>query len=180
MDDIDVIAQNDEDQWSAGIMQTIRRKTSSIWSPHLRPDRRSRRYSVWEPPSVNWSEDSGILGKRNAQIVLFVVGFLFPFGKSFSKPNTDASILTRYVAWMIGALLPLPTNPEYQMEEQRRGSSNFGYVDYTHQLQVLDESRYASARWWRNLNRVMSVVGLLIIGAVIALAVVGAHGGLRS
>lgn len=81
MDDIDVVAQNDEDQWSAGIMQTIRRKTSSIWSPHLRPDRRSRRYSVWEPPSVNWSEDSGILGKRNAQIVLFVVGFLFPFGK---------------------------------------------------------------------------------------------------
>jgi hypothetical protein len=161
MDDIDVIPQN-EDQWSAGIVQTIRRKTSSIWSPHLRPDRRSRRYSVWEPPSVNWSEDSGILGKRNAQVVLFVVGFLFPF------------------AWMIGALLPLPTNPEHQMEEQRRGSSNFGYVDYGHQLQVLDETRYASARWWRNLNRVMSVVGLLIIGAVIALAVVGARGGLHS
>lgn len=87
MDDIDVMPQN-EDQWSAGIMQTIRRKTSSIWSPHLRPDRRSRRYSVWEPPSVNWSEDSGILGKRNAQIVLFIVGFLFPFGK-FTTPAID-------------------------------------------------------------------------------------------
>jgi hypothetical protein len=178
MDDIDVIPQN-EDQWSAGIVQTIRRKTSSIWSPHLRPDRRSRRYSVWEPPSVNWSEDSGILGKRNAQVVLFVVGFLFPFG-TFPKPDIDAPILTKDLAWMIGALLPLPTNPEHQMEEQRRGSSNFGYVDYGHQLQVLDETRYASARWWRNLNRVMSVVGLLIIGAVIALAVVGARGGLHS
>jgi hypothetical protein len=63
------------------------------------------------------------------------------------------------------------------MEEQGRGSGNFGYVDFTHQVRVLDETRYESARWWRNLNRVMSVVGLLIIGAIIALVVVGVRQG---
>jgi hypothetical protein len=40
-------------------------------------------------------------------------------------------------------------------------------------LQILNEMRYNNARWWRNLNRIMAMVGVLIIGAVIALAVVG-------
>lgn len=65
-----------------GAFRSLRRKTSSIWSPHLRTDRRASRYSVWDPPSVTWSADTGILGKRNAQIVLFIVGFIFPFGES--------------------------------------------------------------------------------------------------
>lgn len=81
------------------------------------------------------------------------------------------------LAWMIAALLPLPTNPEHQMEEQRLSSSRFGHVNYEHEIRVLDESRYESAKWWRNLNRVMSFVGLLIIGAIIALAVVGVRQG---
>ena len=60
----------------------LRHMTSSIWSPHLRTDRRASRYSVWDPPSVQWSADSGgVLGRRNAQVVLFMVGFLVPFGK---------------------------------------------------------------------------------------------------
>lgn len=78
---------------------------------------------------------------------------------------------------MIAAFLPLPTNPKYQMEEQNRNSGRFGHVNYEHQFRVLDETRYESAKWWRNLNRVMSVVGLLIIGAVVALAVVGVRQG---
>lgn len=68
-----------------GALRSLRRKTSSIWSPHLRMDRRPRRYSTWDPPSVSWSADTGILGKRNAQVVLFIVGFIFPFGKSRSS-----------------------------------------------------------------------------------------------
>jgi hypothetical protein len=64
-----------------GALRSLRRKTSSLWSPHLRQDRRASRYSMWDPPSVSWSADTGILGKRNAQVVLFIVGFLFPFGK---------------------------------------------------------------------------------------------------
>ncbi|KAB5570048.1 hypothetical protein GE09DRAFT_957836 [Coniochaeta sp. 2T2.1] len=155
--DINVIPRQQEQDYR--IFRSIKKKTSSIWSPHLRTDRRASRYSMWEPPSVTWTDDSGILGKRNLQVVLFMVGFIFPF------------------AWMIAALLPLPTNPKYQMEEQNRNSGRFGHVNYEHQLRAFDETRYESARWWRNLNRVMSFVGLLIIGAIIALAVVGVRQG---
>lgn len=79
--DINVVPQNEA--WGSTVIRTMKRKTSSIWSPHLRTDRRQSRYSIWEPPSVNWSADSGIMGKRNAQVMLFMVGFLFPFGMSF-------------------------------------------------------------------------------------------------
>jgi hypothetical protein len=34
----------------------------------------------------------------------------------------------------------------------------------------LEEKRYLKAKWWRNLNRVMCVAGLAIIGAVVSLA----------
>jgi hypothetical protein len=54
---------------------------SSVWSPHLRMDRRATRHSVWDPPSVNWSADGSSFGRRNVQIILFVAGFIFPFGK---------------------------------------------------------------------------------------------------
>ncbi|KAK3322350.1 hypothetical protein B0H66DRAFT_619884 [Apodospora peruviana] len=139
------------------VFRSIKRKTSSIWSPHLRQDRRASRYSVWDPPSVSWSADTGILGKRNAQVVLFILGFVFPF------------------AWMIAAVLPLPANPKLQMLQREDNSeSNFGRSrDVVAPPRFIDETRFESARWWRNLNRIMSVVGLLIIGAIIALVVVG-------
>ena len=53
---------------------------SSIWSPHLRLDRRATRHSIWEPPSVNWSTEGGWFGRRNVQIVMFTIGWIFPFG----------------------------------------------------------------------------------------------------
>lgn len=140
-----------------GVFRTLKQKTSSIWSPHLQTDRRATRHSMWDPPSVSWSADSGILGKRNAQVVLFIVGFIFP------------------LAWMVAALLPLPPRPQSEMFEADTSQSRFGSVHpaFRYQQYLVDETRYESARWWRNLNRAMSVVGLLIIGAVVALAVVG-------
>ncbi|KAK0623450.1 hypothetical protein B0T14DRAFT_494930 [Immersiella caudata] len=134
-----------------GAFRSLRRKTSSIWSPHLRQDRRASRYSIWDPPSVSWSADTGILGKRNAQVVLFTVGFLFP------------------LAWMIAGMLPLPPHPKLDMVE--RGDSD--QPEFRYPARVIDETRYESARWWRGLNRAMSIVGLLIIGAIVALVVVG-------
>jgi hypothetical protein len=77
---------------------------------------------------------------------------------------------------MIAALLPLPPMPQPEMAERLHSTSN---VDLQQQQQVpqyvraIDEMRYNSARWWRNLNRVMSIVGLLVIGAIAALAVIG-------
>lgn len=66
---------------SGSIRLAPRKKTSSLWSPHLRMDTRASRLSVWNAPSVTWSADSGVFGKRNIQVVLFVLGFVFPFGK---------------------------------------------------------------------------------------------------
>jgi len=60
---------------------------SSVWSPHLRTDRRATRHSLWEPPSVNWSTEGGWFGRRNVQILMFVMGFIFPFGSSFPPPS---------------------------------------------------------------------------------------------
>jgi hypothetical protein len=64
------------------IRQGPKKKTSSIWSPHLRPDHWAGRYSAWQPPSVAWSAESRVFGRRNSQVLLFVIGFIFPFGKS--------------------------------------------------------------------------------------------------
>jgi len=63
---------------------------SSVWSPHLRLDRRATRHSVWDPPSVNWSTDGSWFGRRNVQIVMFTVGFIFPFGEN--SKNLGASL----------------------------------------------------------------------------------------
>ncbi|ROV98406.1 hypothetical protein VMCG_07098 [Cytospora schulzeri] len=154
-----------------GIRRGIRRMTSSLWSPHLRRDIRARdRYGIWDnPPSVAWSADSGgMFGRRNLQVVLFVVGFIFPF------------------AWMIGAVLPLPRPSPLAMIERYSSISDLGIRSRDHEqheheheheheferhIESVDELRYQNARWWRTLNRGMSVIGVLIIGAVIGLAV---------
>ncbi|KAI3393674.1 hypothetical protein diail_3811 [Diaporthe ilicicola] len=145
-------------QEDLGIRRGLRRITSSVWSPHLRRDVRARdRYSVWDPPSVSWSAESGMFGRRNSQVFLFVIGFIFPF------------------AWMIGAVLPLPKPSPLAMLERYSSISDFGVRSREHEferhIETVDELRYENATWWRTLNRFMSVIGLLIIGAVVGLAV---------
>ncbi|KAH7038009.1 uncharacterized protein B0I36DRAFT_73975 [Microdochium trichocladiopsis] len=149
---------NEVPQYARGVYRP-KKKSSSIWSPHLKVDRRSTLYNAWAPPSVAWSAESGALGRRNIQIILFVVGFVLPF------------------AWMIGAFLPLPVavhlksaNPDDSqtelgapVQEKIRDDQHFAF----------DDAQYQSARWWRNLNRVMSIVGILVLGAVAALVVIG-------
>lgn len=49
---------------------------SSIWSPHLRVDKRMTRQSVWDrPPSLTWSTEGGWFGRRNVQILMFILDF---------------------------------------------------------------------------------------------------------
>ncbi|KAK2039747.1 hypothetical protein LZ31DRAFT_68608 [Colletotrichum somersetense] len=134
----------------------LRKKTSSIWSPHLRRDQRAGRYSIWEPPSMAWSAESSILGKRNMQVTLFAIGFILPF------------------AWMIAAFLPLPPDPHAEMAEHDHRSSLLDEErDLPRRVVAIDETLFQSARWWRALNRYMSVIGLLVVGAIAALVVVG-------
>lgn len=88
-------------------------------------------------------------------------------------------LLTRTKAWMIAAFLPLPPRPTLAMDERDQSTREFHDSDqeYSHPPRrrhiLVDESRYQSARWWRNVNRFMSVAGLLILGAVAALVVIG-------
>ncbi|KAF4811006.1 hypothetical protein CGCTS75_v014422 [Colletotrichum tropicale] len=138
----------------------VRKKTSSIWSPHLRRDQRASRYSIWEPPSMTWSTENSLLGKRNMQVVLFALGFILPF------------------AWMIAAFLPLPPDPHAEMEERDHRSSLLDEEgDLPRRIAAIDETLFQSARWWRALNRYMSVIGLLVVGAIVALVVVGVKQG---
>ncbi|KXJ94572.1 hypothetical protein Micbo1qcDRAFT_44891 [Microdochium bolleyi] len=136
-----------------------RKKTSSIWSPHLRVDRRATLYNAWSPPSVAWSAESSMLGRRNAQIILFVLGFIFPF------------------AWMIGAFLPLPVPKHFGETGLDNSQTELGAPVHekfqSDQHFAYDDASYQSARWWRNLNRVMSIIGILVLGAVAALVVIG-------
>lgn len=175
------------------IRAQIRKQTSSIWSPHLRQDRNaimSRYSSVWDPPSVVWSSGSSILNRRNVQVVSFVLGFIFPFGTLSLPPFSIHLVLQRIImltkqpiktAWMIAAFLPLPTLTfqSKMMEEGRSSNENLSSSeaevlpapprsDEAYELRMLE-----AARWWRRLNRYMSFVGLLVIGAVVALIVIG-------
>lgn len=76
------------------------------------------------------------------------------------------------IAWIIAALLPLPVKGP---AAEGDSTDNFEKPtdvenDYSRQFGPLDEARYESARWWRNLNRCMSVVGVIIIIIVVLAA----------
>lgn len=88
-------------------------------------------------------------------------------------------MLTSRLAWMVAAFLPLPPNPKSQMPDVENGENKYTstHPAFRYQKYAVDETRYESARWWRNLNRGMSIIGLLIIGAVVALAVIGVRQG---
>jgi hypothetical protein len=75
-------------------------------------------------------------------------------------------------AWMIAAFLPLPPNPMREMRERDNSTSNLdssndAVNEYARHVRPMDEARYESARWWRQLNRIMSFLGLLIIGTIV-------------
>ena len=59
------------------------------------------------------------------------------------------------------------------MEKHQRTSNLDVEAQPAEPMLTLDAMRYNSARWWRNLNRGMSIVGLLVLGAIIALIVIG-------
>jgi len=73
---------------------------------------------------------------------------------------------------MIASFLPLPQRRVRDMEERGQGDahgSNEALDDYSRQFGPMDDARYESARWWRTLNRYMSVPGVLIVTAAVSL-----------
>lgn len=75
---------------------------------------------------------------------------------------------------MIGALLPLPP-PVSLSSDDWAGAGGIKEARLSKLAEV--DLRHENARWWRSLNRYMSVLGLLIIAAVVALVVVGVKQG---
>ncbi|KAF3770036.1 hypothetical protein M406DRAFT_96647 [Cryphonectria parasitica EP155] len=135
-----------------GFRRSIRRMTSSLWSP---------------PPAARCPRALHDLGHAlGGLVVLFVFGFIFPF------------------AWMIGAVLPLPKPSPLAMVQRDSSYSDLAVRTRSHEfdrhIESVDELRYENAKWWRMLNRCMSFVGLLIIGAVVGLAVAAVKEGWTS
>ena len=77
--------------------------------------------------------------------------------------------LTFFVAWMLASFLSLPAKPHLTPP----GSSTTPNIahDIEKALDPIDQAQYESARWWRNVNRIMSVMGLLIIIAIVSLLI---------
>lgn len=76
---------------------------------------------------------------------------------------------------MLAAFLPLPKRPPAYANPDAlpsdAGMSEIGSQAYPNSVVPseisLDEKRWQKARWWRRVNRIMSILGLLIIGAVV-------------
>lgn len=132
---------------------------ANLWSPHLRPDKRSKRSCMWGPPTVDQGAEAGLFGRRNIQVVMFILGFIFPF------------------SWMIASVLPLPKLPVVEMRDDDRLSPNLDTFKNERDINAIDEARYESAAWWRKLNRWMSILGVLIIAAVVVLVIIGLEQG---
>ncbi|KAG5929757.1 hypothetical protein E4U42_004684 [Claviceps africana] len=139
------------------VIRRIRKQTSSIWSPHLRRDRRAPTHSIWRPPSIGYAARENKLFRDRIQLVLFVLGFVFPF------------------AWMAASFLPLPSRHGVEFGEKARSTSHLDLEQGTHpQRQIaMRAACHDRERWWRTLNRYMSVVGVFVIGAVLALSITG-------
>ncbi|KAF2672289.1 hypothetical protein BT63DRAFT_438114 [Microthyrium microscopicum] len=134
---------------------------SGVFSPHLHPDRRANQdQNAWSMPSLD-QPSRNVIGPVGRQVALFCLGFVFPF------------------AWFCAALLPIPSkpnslDPDAPVDEAAltRRDRNFLRTNpgaLVSQEKV--EKLYLKAHWWRSLNRIMCVVGLLIIGAIVALVI---------
>ncbi|KAJ5552860.1 hypothetical protein N7494_002238 [Penicillium frequentans] len=131
-----------------------RHRLRHSWSPHLFTDRRTIQHSTsaWTTPSFD-STTEPIFGRRNIQVYSFCVGFIFP------------------LAWIIASFIPLPPKPK--MAPEMIESDDDVEMALESQLMVLQQRRYNNTRWWRNLNRWMISLGVVIIVIVITLAAIG-------
>ncbi|KAJ6159762.1 hypothetical protein N7497_004299 [Penicillium chrysogenum] len=125
--------------------------TVSDTAGHRISSRTDRSTSRWRPPSLD-SRHEPVLGRRNIQVYSFCLGFIFP------------------PAWCVAAILPLPPKPKVAMVEFE--GSDVGMA-LEAQCINLQQRRRDNARWWRNLNRWMISLGVIILIVIIVLAVIG-------
>ena len=134
----------DEYEVSGGPRHRLRHS----WSPHLYHDKRNIQHSAsaWTCPSMD-STTEPVFGRRNIQVYSFVLGFIFP------------------LAWMVASFLPLPPKPK--MGPEMLESDDDVEMALESQLVDMQQRRYNNARWWRNLNRWMISLGVVIIVIIV-------------
>ncbi len=129
------------------------RKPPSTWSPHLQLDKRvDPRSTRWDASSVEWSQ-GGLSSRRNRQIILFICGFVMP------------------ISWFVASFLPLPERVEIPpMTEQDLTvkSRREMLMEMNRFWTPIDERRLQSARWWRIMNRIFSVVGVVVLVLIVS------------
>lgn len=130
---------------------TVGSHLADEWSPHLFPDNRASGRNTWLAPSID-DRGAPIFTWRNAHMVGFMLGFILP------------------ISWFVAALLPLPPPPamkEITHDPEGGGPTLQEQLDY--RTAITDEIRYANLRWWRNLNRFMCAVGLVVVAIIVGL-----------
>lgn len=151
----------------------------------------------WTAPSITdmGSNFFGSADLRTAQVVLFTTGFLLPltwFVAAFlplpKRPDGLGDLEKRAAAsaQYQAQLLQQQRSSRFsvqQLQQQQLDVAEWEQMDIVAKLRLerhaqgVEELRFQNARWWRNLNRVMCAVGLVVIVVVIVLAVLGAKSG---
>ena len=135
-------------------------------APALSPDRgNNERIAAWRPPSL---EPENFFGIVNRQVFLFCLGFCLPFG----KPNVSHSFLLHETntmsAWMTASFLPIPVKPPILRDDPEVNPRRQSLADLNQLFTQQDVRRYQKARWWRLLNRAMSILGTFVIAAIVS------------
>jgi hypothetical protein len=121
--------------------------------PGYRPETQGTDETQWSYPHLERPPPAKTEYFR-PQLFFFIVGFILP------------------IAWFMGAFWPLSPKPHFVPEAPMTvGKAQNGDPELAVFASADDERKYENARWWRNVNRIMSVVGLLLIGGIIALAI---------
>jgi hypothetical protein len=66
---------------------------------------------------------------------------------------------------MIASVLPLPPDPDLVHEPTPSQADLEAH--FASQLGPVEDRSYQKAIWWRNLNRIMSGIGTLLIGVIV-------------
>ncbi len=67
---------------------------------------------------------------------------------------------------MVASFLPLPPRPVASGEKTTSRSDVEQAMEQN--LGPIDEARYQNARWWQYVNRIMSIVGILILITIVS------------
>ena len=79
-------------------------------------------------------------------------------------------MLTHPKAWFVASFLPLPPKSAASNVKGKNVAPRTQFEeDLEKQLSPIDEARYENARWWRNINRILSAFGIFIIIAIVSL-----------